>query len=86
MSNQQIKKEESNNEDVKKRKKNNSFNGIIYLSQVAFTMVASVFVGVFLGNFLDELFGTSPWLILIFSFLGIGAAIKSIFNISKDKE
>ncbi|NLB98637.1 AtpZ/AtpI family protein [Jeotgalibaca porci] len=47
-------------------------------------MAASVLIGVFLGKFLDNFFHTSPWLLLLFSFFGVGAAIKSLFNWSDE--
>ena len=57
------------------------------LSQVGITMAVCVLVGVFLGRFLDGLLGTTPWLLLLFSFLGVGAAFKSLFNlVAKPKE
>lgn len=59
------------------------------LSQVGITMAVCVLVGVFLGRFLDGLLGTSPWLLLLFSFLGVGAAFKSLFDLvakPKDKQ
>ncbi|HBT64732.1 MAG TPA: hypothetical protein DEB10_08755 [Ruminococcaceae bacterium] len=48
-------------------------------------MAASVLVGVLLGKYLDGLLGTTPWLLLISSLLGAGAAIKVLFNISQNK-
>ena len=74
-------------------KKNNDKNpkngNILYafaqFSQVGLTMAASTLIGVLLGKFLDGLLGTAPWLLLVFSLLGAGAAIKVLFNISKDK-
>jgi len=53
---------------------------IVFLSQIAITMAVCVFIGVFLGNFLDRLLGTSPWLLIVFSFLGVGASFKSLFD------
>ena len=53
------------------------------LSQIAITIIACVAVGIFIGWFLDNLLGTSPWLILIFTLLGIVAAFKSIFDFAK---
>ena len=50
------------------------------LSQIGLTVAACILVGVFLGRFLDGLLGTSPWLLILFSFLGVGAAFKSLFN------
>ena len=52
-------------------------------SQIAFMIVACIGIGVFLGRFLDDFFGTSPLLLIIFSFLGVGAAFKSLFDYAK---
>lgn len=41
-------------------------------------MVASTFVGLALGWFLDDWLGTKPWLLLIFLFFGIAAGFKNI--------
>lgn len=76
-----------NNEENKDKssKSNETFRTIAYFSQIGITMAASIFVGVLLGKYLDDFFGTTPWLLLIFSFLGVGAAIRVLFNIPKGK-
>ncbi|MCL2828034.1 MAG: AtpZ/AtpI family protein [Oscillospiraceae bacterium] len=51
------------------------------ITQIGIYIVASVVVGVFLGRFLDNLLGTSPWLLLLFSLLGIGAAFKFLLDL-----
>lgn len=56
-----------------------------HFSHIGVTMAATVLVGVLLGKYLDSMLGTSPWLLLFFSLLGAGAAIKVLFNIPKDK-
>jgi ATP synthase protein I len=67
-----------------KKPQGNEFGrALALLSQIAITIIACVSVGIFLGWYLDHLLGTSPWLILIFTFLGIGAAFKSIFDFAK---
>ena len=43
-------------------------------------MAASVLIGVLLGKYLDGLFGTAPWLGLVCSLFGAGAAIKLVFS------
>lgn len=71
-----------------KRKKSNSSETLkilAYFSQIGVTMGASIIIGVLLGKYLDEWLGTSPWLLLIFSLLGAGAAIKSLLTMPKDK-
>ena len=63
-----------------------TYRALAYFTQIGLTMVASILVGVLIGKFLDGILGTSPWLLLVFSLLGAGAALKSIYDISKDKE
>jgi ATP synthase protein I len=58
---------------------------LTFFSQISVTIVACVAIGVFLGKFLDGFFGTSPWLLLVFSFLGMAAAFKSIFDVAQKK-
>jgi len=48
-------------------------------------MAACVLIGVFLGKLFDQLLGTAPWLLLLFSFLGAGAAIKAIIDLGLRK-
>lgn len=67
----------------KKTKNSKTLRAIADFSQIGVTMASSVLVGVFLGKYLDGLFGTAPYLLLIFSLLGVGAAIKVLFNMSK---
>ena len=56
---------------------------LTYLSQIGITIIACVAVGILLGRFLDSLLGTTPWLLLVFTLLGIAAAFKSIFDESQ---
>lgn len=70
----------------KKTKNSETLRALANFSQIGVTMAASVLIGVMLGKYLDGILGTSPWLLLIFSLLGVGAAIRSLFNIFKDKK
>lgn len=75
-----------NKKEEKKKPSNKSeaLKAFTHFSQIGVTIAASVLVGVLLGRFLDNLFGTTPWLLLIFSLLGVGSAIQSLFNIPKN--
>jgi F0F1-type ATP synthase assembly protein I len=53
------------------------------MSQLAITVIVCVFLGVFLGRFIDNRLGTSPWFLLAFSFLGCGAALKAMIDVAK---
>lgn len=70
----------------KRPKNSETLRALAHFSQIGVTMAASVLVGVLLGKNLDSLLGTAPWLLLIFSLLGVGAAIKVVFNFPKDKK
>jgi ATP synthase protein I len=63
--------------------RNDLYNALRFFSQIALSIIACVAIGVFLGIWLDRLLGTSPWLLLAFSFLGMGAAFKSIIELGK---
>lgn len=67
-------------------KSNGALRTFAAFSQIGFTMAASVLIGVLVGKYLDELFGSSPWLLIIGSLLGVIAALKSLFAISNDKQ
>ncbi|MCL2399468.1 MAG: AtpZ/AtpI family protein [Defluviitaleaceae bacterium] len=75
---------ESKNGSNKENGMGNDFvKGLSQLSQIGITMVVCILIGVFSGRFLDNIFNTSPWLLLIFSLLGAGAAFKYIYDLSK---
>ena len=55
------------------------------LSQIGVSIVACLLVGVMLGRFLDNLLGSAPWLLILFSLLGVAAAFRSILELAKRK-
>jgi len=71
-------------DDKKKDNKGEMVRGLSLVSQISITIIACIVIGIFLGRFLDSLFGTEPWLLIVFLFLGIGAAIKYIFDLGKN--
>ena len=46
-------------------------------------LVAAVLVGTIIGFILDKTFGTTPWLILTFFFVGVIAGIVNVFRSAK---
>ena len=46
-------------------------------------MLAAVAVGTIIGFILDNTFGTKPWLILIFFFVGVIAGIMNVIKSAK---
>jgi ATP synthase protein I len=74
-------------DDKDNRSKGTSFfKALADFSNIGFSIAASVFVGVFLGKTLDNLLGTAPFLLLVFSLLGVGTAIKFVFDFSKSEK
>lgn len=68
---------------VSKQDRKNLVRAVGIASQIGLSMATCVLVGVLLGVFLDDRLGTSPWLVLVFTFLGCLAAFKTLFDIAK---
>ena len=49
-------------------------------------LVSAVVVGTIIGFILDKTFGTKPWLILIFFFVGAVAGIINVFKSAKNMQ
>ena len=63
--------------DVEKR---GSFMGTAF--KLGTELVASVGVGTIIGFILDNWFGTKPWLIIIFFFLGAAAGLLNVIRVA----
>ena len=69
---------------VRKVSKNEeSSSGIGVAFKMSTELVSAVAVGTIIGFFLDNLFGTKPWLILIFFFVGVIAGIMNVVKSAK---
>ncbi|MCL2741750.1 MAG: AtpZ/AtpI family protein [Oscillospiraceae bacterium] len=62
-----------------------STNAVAFFSQVGLTIIVCILAGVLAGRFLDEKLGTSPWILLLCSLLGLGAAFRAIFLLGGKK-
>ena len=73
------------NKDKNKEKnhKNSNFGEAFKLST---ELVAAVAVGTIIGFILDDWFGTKPWLILIFFFVGVIAGILNVIRSAKNMQ
>ncbi|MDR0957612.1 MAG: AtpZ/AtpI family protein, partial [Clostridiales bacterium] len=54
------------------------------VTQLGISMAAAIFIGIFIGSFLDKTFNTSPVLLLIFTVIGIGAAFINLYKLTID--
>lgn len=55
-------------------------------TNLGITMAASVWLGYFIGDFIDDKLHSFPWFTLVFSLSGIGAGFKGIFRILRESE
>ena len=62
-------------------KKRGSFMGFAF--KLGTELVAAVTVGTIIGFILDTWFGTKPWLIIVFFFLGSAAGILNVIKAAK---
>lgn len=51
-------------------------------SSIGLVLVISTVIGYAIGNWLDGKFGTGPWLMLVFTLLGIIAGFVQIFRLA----
>jgi len=65
-----------------KNQRGNILRAFSFTTQIGLTMASCVLVGVLQGKLLDSLLGTSPWLLLTCSLLGVAASIKSLFDMN----
>lgn len=54
-----------------------------FLSSVGISMVAASFIGLYIGYKLDEWWGTSPWMTLLWLGFGIAAGFRNIFILTR---
>ena len=54
-----------------------------FLSSLGICMVASSFIGLFIGYSLDKWLGTSPWMTLIWLVIGIISGFRNIFILTR---
>ena len=65
----------------KNSNKNSSFMGSAF--KLGTELVSAVLVGTIIGFILDTWFGTKPWLIIVFFFLGSAAGILNVIKAAK---
>ncbi len=67
---------------LKKKDKRKIAGAYALVTQIAINVLVIIFGCFFLGKFLDDVFNTSPWLMLLFLVLGILSAFLNIYKIS----
>ena len=71
-----------NNPDVKEKR--GLFMGSAF--RLGTELVAAVVVGTIIGFILDNWFGTKPWFIIIFFFIGVIAGILNVIRVANNMQ
>ena len=66
--------------------KNQNSSSIGAAFKLSTELVSAVAVGTIIGFILDKTFGTKPWLILIFFFVGVIAGITNVIKSAKNMQ
>lgn len=53
------------------------------IASVGINLVFTTFIGFGIGYYLDRLFGTSPFLMMLFFVLGVSAGFYNIYKVNK---
>ena len=80
----EIAKKKVSKRDLYKKKHNPSTIGTAF--KLSTELVSAVVVGTIIGFILDKTFGTKPWLILIFFFVGVIAGITNVIKSAKNMQ
>lgn len=59
------------------------FTDLALVASIGVNLVATTFVGLAIGYYLDKHFSTGPWLTVIFLVLGIVAGFRQIYMVLK---
>ena len=66
--------------------KKNKISSIGSAFKLSTELVAAVAVGTIIGFIFDKTFGTKPWFILIFFFVGVVAGISNVIKSAKNMQ
>ena len=66
--------------------KNENSSSIGAAFKISTELVAAVAVGTIIGFILDKTFGTKPWLIIIFFFIGVITGIINVIKSAKNMQ
>ena len=80
----EIAKEKIKSKYLPKDKDPKSYMGIAF--KMSAELISAVAVGTIIGFILDNWFGTKPWLILIFFFVGVFAGISNVIRSAKNMQ
>lgn len=68
---------------VTRTKRRRVLDNLVQFSTIAWTLIANVSIGVFLGHFVDRALGTSPIFLILLSIIGVTSGLLFIANFTK---
>ena len=80
----EIAKSKISRKNLINKKNNSSTLGVAF--KMSTELVAAVAVGTIIGFIFDKTFGTKPWFILIFFFVGVVAGITNVIKSAKNMQ
>ena len=80
----EIAKKKLSKKEFEKKNQNSSSIGSAF--KLSTELVSAVAVGTIIGFILDKTFGTKPWLIIIFFFVGVIAGIINVIKSAKNMQ
>ena len=80
----EIAKKKVSSRNLSDNKANSSSIGTAF--KLSTELVSAVAVGTIIGFILDKTFGTKPWLIIIFFFVGVVAGIINVIKSAKNMQ
>ena len=80
----QIAKDKLSKKNQETQNQNSSSIGAAF--KLSTELVSAVAVGTIIGFILDKTFGTKPWLIIIFFFIGVIAGIVNVIKSAKNMQ
>ena len=80
----EIAKKKVSKRNLNNKRQNPSSIGTAF--KLSTELVSAVIVGTIIGFILDKTFGTKPWLILIFFFVGVVAGIINVIKSAKNMQ
>ncbi len=79
-----IAKKEFSEKNPNDKEKRGLFMGSAF--RLGTELVAAVVVGTIIGFILDNWFGTKPWFIITFFFIGVSAGILNVIRVAKNMQ
>jgi len=69
--------------ELSKKERKQIYRALGLITYMGVSVVICVGLGILIGWLLDRWLGTTPWFMLVFTVLGIIAAIKSMYSMAK---